>query len=256
MPSTAKTACAALAKRQLVSAGADSLLYLWDLEDERLQLAPRGHANLVGCCAFSPDGRWIASGSMDRTVRLWEVERGQLCHTLHRHTNMVQQVRFSPDGRHLVSSSFDETYCLWEVATGELLARWPTANTTYLGLAIHPAGEFMLAGGRDHITRLVEIESGRVIMELHGHSRTVESISLCPAPADGGSTSEQLLVTAGHDETIRLWKLHASATAPGSATCLATLRAPGPLCRDGYHGCNRHQRGTASHIKALGGVEE
>jgi WD40 repeat protein/DNA-binding SARP family transcriptional activator len=241
--------------QQLVSAGADGVLCLWNINDKQLAQVLRGHVNLVTCCAFSPDGHWIASGSMDRSVRLWEAKSGQLRYTLHGHTNMVQQVCFTPDGRHLISSSFDETYALWDVATGKQLGNWPTQNTTYLALAIHPNGKIMAAGGRDYLTRLVEIESGQVITELQGHSRTVEALSLCPAPAGGDSTDRQLLVTAGHDETIRLWEVYTTATAPWSATCLATLRAPGPYAGMDITGVTGISDAQKAALKALGAVE-
>ena len=36
-----------------------------------------GHAMGVDAMAFSPDGKWLASGSVDNTVRLWEVATGR-----------------------------------------------------------------------------------------------------------------------------------------------------------------------------------
>lgn len=244
--------------RQLASASADGLVSVWDVQTQERRVL-RGHTNIVSCCDFSPDGRWLATGSMDRTVRIWDVRapgapasgRGELCHVLHHHTNLVQQVCFCPDGRRLISSSFDQTLCLWDVVSGALLASWPTQNTTYLAMAVHPDGKLIAAGGRDHITRLVAVDTGEVIEELHGHQRAIEAVGFTPACTAERPLGEQLLVTAGHDETIKLWAVDAQVR---NVTCLATLRAPGPYTDMKITGVTGISPAQKAALTALGAV--
>jgi hypothetical protein len=79
------------------------------------------HTSWVLSVAFSPDGKYLASGSWDHTVRLWEVESGTCLRVMEGHRDDVNSVAFSPDGKYLASGSDDKTVRLWEVESGECL---------------------------------------------------------------------------------------------------------------------------------------
>src|SRR5262249_44783010 len=75
---------------------------------------PLRHAAAVLSVAFSPDGRWIASGCQDGVVKVWDSITGQERFSLKAHEGNVNAVTFSPDGRRVATASWDATAKVWD----------------------------------------------------------------------------------------------------------------------------------------------
>ncbi len=229
---------------QFLAISSDDGLRLWSLAKGRQTHLLQGATRYAWKCAFSPDGRWLASGHPNHSICLWSLTEPTgiiLRHTLAQHTNLISALLFSPDSRTLFSASFDDTLRRWEVVSGALQASWSTQGTVYTALAIQPDGRRLASGSSDRAIRFLDSDSGAIDSIWHGHTHTIEALTFSP---DG-----QLLASAGQDETIRLWDVT-------TGICLQTLRAPGPYAGMNITGVTGISAAQKAALKALGAVEE
>ena len=73
------------------------------------------NGNTVGCVAFSPDGRRLATSGMGHCVVVWDLESGRESLTFRGHRDQVLSLAFSPEGDRLASGSRDGTVRIWDL---------------------------------------------------------------------------------------------------------------------------------------------
>jgi WD40 repeat protein len=161
--------------RVLASAGSDETVRLWDpYRPSRKRQLPRvidrlrghRHTDPVTALAFSPDGRWLASGSSDGTVRLWDPVTGAADRTLTGPPEGVATVAFSADGRILASAGHGPTVWLWDATTGAPLGLLAGHTDHVRAVAFSPDGRWLASGGDDRTVRLWDFLSRAALNAL------------------------------------------------------------------------------------------
>jgi RNA polymerase sigma factor (sigma-70 family) len=155
-----------------------------------------GHADVVRCLAFSPDGKRLATGDEAGVVKVWD-PAGRELHTLKGHTEPVRCLAFSPDGKTLASGSRDLLALTWDVRTGRRKAALAGHTNDVSAVAFSPDGRVLATGSFDQTVRLWDTASGKERATLRGHKKGIFCLAFGPRG--------RLLASASEDGTVRLW---------------------------------------------------
>ena len=132
--------------------------------------------NNVRSLAFSPDGRWLASGYTWGAVRLWDLETRR--QVMEKSSLTCLSLSFSSDGRWLAAGDSPSSIEVMETASGKQIAEFPQAGYSNT-LTFHPTKPWLVTGSEDHLARIWELPEGREIAKLE-HSGPVTRVAFSP----------------------------------------------------------------------------
>ncbi len=219
------TSCAFAAKRlelpspkfNIASAGTDGMLRLWDSDTDENQSVE--HSGMVTSCAFSPDGRSIATGTYDQIISIWNVPMKLLDHQPYSDRDFasrssfitgharegagaITSCTFSPDGRSLLFASSNGTLRLWDMTGAGCQSSYVMRSSEAIEqCAFSPNGKSIVSAHRDHALRIWNAETGQCMRLLTGHTDLVTSCAFAPDSKSIVST----IISASADATVYLW---------------------------------------------------
>jgi WD40 repeat protein len=185
--------------------GFDGTLRLADMSSGVELAVLAGHSYEVRTCAFSSDGRYIASGSYTcvasglfqiqvlEELKLWNGDTGrEVVANLSTSPGTIYACAFSPDATRLAAGSDDHTVKVWDVSGARRLTILQGHSATVHACAFSPDGRRLVSGSADHTLKVwdtvaAESQAGdRIDNPSSTLAESVGSASVFALSADGG----------------------------------------------------------------------
>lgn len=185
---------------QLISAGDDHLLRVWNLETGRVEHQLAGHSDWVRAVAITATGDVLASAGNDGRVLLWNTANWQ-SRELAALPQALATLDFTSDGTHLAVAGWSNYVRVYEVASGKLLHELvgPESNGSrgdLRSLAFSPDAKLLAVGGRTGKIRIWNMSDLSVLTDVPAHGQRIRSLMF--------SSDSSAILSAGEEGLVRL----------------------------------------------------
>ena len=156
---------------QLISAGLDYSVQVWDLNTEKCKLQLNGHSRGVTSVCILADKNTAVSAGIDQNLRVWNLAQEKLIRSLSIHSRPVRDLETQParEGLPMIASvSTDRTVRFWQPTIGRMVR-----------FAKLPAMPLDAAWATDGETIAVACEDGKLHIVDAANVKIVQSHDAC-----------------------------------------------------------------------------
>lgn len=139
---------------QLVSAGADRTLKVWNTGAGKLERTLAHHTDAVHSLAFRPKSAFCASGGSDQTVRVWQPAIGRMVRIVRNHNGPVFTVAWHPQGDRLFSAGQEGLVRIIDADSDRVLQSWKASDDWIYSLTVSPDGNRLATGSWQAVVKV------------------------------------------------------------------------------------------------------
>lgn len=168
------------------------------------------------CLAYSPDGKYIASGDFRSTIKIFNLADKTVVKDFEGLKGIPISLVFSPDGKYLVSGGKDSKVTIWTIADGTK-REYKGHKGTVRSVSVSPDGKFIASGADDGNIIIRLFSNGSEVNNFAAHKDGVNAVHFSP--------NGDKLVSGGADKMVKVWKVK-------SAQNVLTIPAHTEMIRD------------------------
>lgn len=160
-----------------------------------------GHTESIQSVAWSPDGKWIATGGF-RSLKIWDASTWREVKSLSSSlVGSITALAFAPDNSSLFAadglagvSGFIHRIAYEE---GKITRTWKAHDDVIYGLRLSPDGKSLASGAADRLAKLWNVADGKLSGIYEGHTNHVLAVAF--------NKDATQLATASADKEIKVW---------------------------------------------------
>ncbi len=197
--------------RQYLAVGTWVGLWMYDLQTLSPIMLFETERGMVGCVAFSPNGKWIAVSNSDQILKVLDIQNGT-CLTQVKTSDYVTGLTFSPNNRYLaVAYASSSTAEIYNIETGEPLPKFAT-NTEkanyFRPISFSPDTRLIVSTCETDTSQtptaegivVWDVESAQQIAFLAAHTSWIST--LCFSPCG------KFIASGGEDGAVYVWDVN------------------------------------------------
>ncbi|WP_462265075.1 WD40 repeat domain-containing protein [Mucilaginibacter sp.] len=190
-------------KQEVLVASEDGTVSVWNLQTFELVHIIKVSGDTVRSIAVSASRQQVAFGCRDSAVHIYHLTDYTPVTQLNGHTMAVFSVCYTPDSRYLLSGGRDALLKIWDTHSYTLVNSIPAHLFAINHIVCHPSLPFAATASMDKsikIWGLNDFKLYKIISREKGYPAHQLSVNKL-------AWNEDMLISAGDDKQIILWKI-------------------------------------------------